>query len=192
MSNSCTERLKLAFFIVKLGLVFWKLGKLNLNEYGALSWLSFLVSSDCEFISNRTKFNYDFGLWTLQTKLLDSCKSKYNTTHKMRMLLWETNCIVSYCLIWIVTQPDTQFKCVTTINVLAYFHICITANHYNVYIVDRLQIGWKADIEVCAYIISGHTLERRAVKKGPWGIGARGVNTKINKCTSIFLIPSLV
>jgi len=54
---------------------------------------------------------------------------------------------------------------VTTYNVFACFHVCITSNHYNVYIVARLLIGSKADIEVCAYIISGHTFERRAVNK---------------------------
>jgi len=53
-------------------------------------------------------------------------------------------------------------KCVTTYNVFACFHDCITSNQYNVYIVARLPIGSKADIEVCAYIISGQTFERRA------------------------------
>jgi len=52
---------------------------------------------------------------------------------------------------------------VTPYNVFACFHVCITSNHYNVYIVARLLIGSKADIEVCTYIISGLTFERRAV-----------------------------
>jgi len=58
---------------------------------------------------------------------------------------------------------SATLKCVTTYNVFACFHVCITSNHYNVYIVARLLIGSKADIEVCTYIISGHTFERRAV-----------------------------
>jgi len=58
---------------------------------------------------------------------------------------------------------SATLKCVTTYNVFACFHVCIASNHYDVYIVARLLIGSKADIEVCTYIISGHTFERRAV-----------------------------
>jgi len=54
-------------------------------------------------------------------------------------------------------------KCVTTYNVFAYFHVCTTSNHYNVYVVAQLLIGSKADIVVCAYIISGNTFDRRSV-----------------------------
>jgi len=51
----------------------------------------------------------------------------------------------------------------TAYNIFTCFHVCITSNHYNVYIVARLLIGSKADIEVCTYIISGLTFARRAV-----------------------------
>jgi len=54
---------------------------------------------------------------------------------------------------------SATLTCVTTYNVFACFHVYITSNHYNVYIVAQLLIGSKADIEVCAYIISGHTFE---------------------------------
>jgi len=58
---------------------------------------------------------------------------------------------------------SSTLEAVTTYNVFACFHVCITSNHYNVYIVAWLLIGSKADIEVFSYIISGHTFERRAV-----------------------------
>jgi len=58
---------------------------------------------------------------------------------------------------------SSTLKCVTTYNVFTCFHICITSNHYNVYIIARLLIGSKVDIEVCTYIISGHTFKRRTV-----------------------------
>jgi len=63
-----------------------------------------------------------------------------------------------------MSRYSATLKCVTTYNVFARFHVCIASNHSNVYIVARLLKGSKADIEVCAYIISGHTFERRAVK----------------------------
>jgi len=47
---------------------------------------------------------------------------------------------------------------------LAYFHFCNTSNHYN-YVLHCSSIdNWFKDIEVCAYIINGHTFERRAVR----------------------------
>jgi len=57
-----------------------------------------------------------------------------------------------------------MLKCVTTCNVFTYFHVCITSNHHNDYIVAQLLIGSKADIEVYAYIINGYTFEHRTVK----------------------------
>jgi len=76
----------------------------------------------------------------------------------------------------LLTAYSATLKCVTTYNVFAYFHVCTASNHYNVYIVAQLLIGSKADIEVCAYIISGDTFERRAVTnlfmKISWKISA--------------------
>jgi len=47
---------------------------------------------------------------------------------------------------------SVTLKCVTTYNVFTCFHVCITSKHYNVYIVARLLIGSKADIELSIHI----------------------------------------
>jgi len=65
-----------------------------------------------------------------------------------------------------VSSYSSTLKCVTTYNVFACFHVCITSNQYNVYIVARFLIGSKADIEVCTYIISGHTVFWTSCCKG--------------------------
>jgi len=77
---------------------------------------------------------------------------------------WDAGIISIRSILKCDSLYSPTLKSVTTYNnVFACFHVCITSNHYNVYVVVRLLIGSKADIEVCAYTISGHTFERRAV-----------------------------
>jgi len=79
------------------------------------------------------------------------------------VLMTMTLLTITNVVLMMMMYYSATLKCVTTYNVFACFHVCITSNHYNVYIVAQLLIGSKADIEVCTYIISGHTFERHAV-----------------------------
>jgi len=70
-----------------------------------------------------------------------------------------------YCPSWHITARRSNVW-LLSYNVFAYFHVCITSDYYywQCLYFSAIADWFKGrSIEVCAYIISGHTFERCAV-----------------------------